>query len=148
MPDEERGRLWVLVTDGHRARIVEPAAAEGRFHTSLRLGVVEPPYCPPPLRHETSHLHHHQFVHDIAKRLNEEASENAFDELILVAPSAIGHDIRAALNGAARARLVSLLGHDYEGLDDAALSTHLARWWAPPRTERNDPAPAPDLNAA
>jgi len=122
--------LWVLVTDGHRTRVVVPDAAEGQFRTALRLGVMEHPYGPPPRPGRPHHGPHDQFAEDVAQRLNEAAAEGLFDRLILAAPRALAEEIRVLLAPAVQARTM-LLDHDYAALDDAALSLRLARWWQP-----------------
>lgn len=124
--------LWVLVTDGHRARIVVPAAAEGQFHTLLTLGVAQYPYCPPPLRTGFRTGGHGQFTADVARRIDEAVEQDAFDRLIVFAPRVIADEVRGALHPAARTRLVAMLDHDDVMLDDSALSARLAHWWLPP----------------
>lgn len=132
MPQDARSRLWVLVTDGHRARIVVPDETEGRFRTLLPLGVGEAPHYPPSLPHAAARAPLDQFAADVASRLNQAADEDEFDELIIVAPIPVAHAIRTALNAHATARLMGTLSRDYTALDDGGLSTHLARWWLPP----------------
>jgi hypothetical protein len=132
MPEPEQAGLWILVTDGHRARIVVPDAPQGRFRTRLRLGVCAYPYCPPPLRSEIVHRHFGQFAADVAERLNHAATEGDFDALVVVAPSDVTHEIRPLLAQQTQARLTATLDRDYAALDDAALSPHLAHWWMPP----------------
>ena len=131
-------RLWVLVTDGHRARVVAPAAPGGQFHTLLTLGVAEYPYCPPPLRTGFRTGAHGQFTTDVARRIDEAAEQDAFDRLIVLAPRAIADEIRRALHPAARERIAVALDHDYVMLDDSTLSVRLARWWLAPE-------PTPDV---
>lgn len=132
MDDIKRVRLWVLVTDGHRARIMVPDAPEGRFRTWLPLGVCAYPYCPPPLRSDAEHGHYGPFASDVAERLNAAAADDAFEELLIVAPGAVAHEIRALLTGATLERLEGTVDHDFVGLDDAELSCHLTGWWVPP----------------
>ena len=132
----EHAGLWILVTDGHRARIVVPDAAQGRFRTRLRLGVCAYPYCPPPLRSEIAHRHFGQFAADVAERLNEAAADQEFHELVIVAPVQVAGEIRSLLAGQTLALLTATFDRDYATLDDAALSVHLARWWTAP----GDPA--------
>jgi hypothetical protein len=132
MPHNEGTRLWILVTDGRRARIMVPDVQEGHFRTMLPLGVAEHPHYPPALRHGIVHDSVNQFTADVARRLNEAAAQNEFEELVLVAPGTVGRDIRDVLGAEALARLVGTLNRDYMALDDATLSVHLARWWLPP----------------
>ncbi len=122
-------RLWVLVTDGHRARIVVPSASEGQFHTQLILGVAQYPYCPPPLRSGLRSVPHGQFTADVAHRIDEAAEHDAFDRLIVMVPHAVADEIRRALHPTTRARLAMMLDQDCVTLDDTALSARLARWW-------------------
>jgi hypothetical protein len=129
----ESARLWILVTDGHRARIVVPDMQEGQFRTMLPLGVVEAPYCPTQVRHEMLHQHSSLFTADVAGCLNAAADQDEFADLVLVGPATVTHEIRKALGATASARLVGALDKDYVALDDGALSAHLTRWWqAPP----------------
>lgn len=129
MMDGPRGRLWVLLTDGHRARIVVPDEAEGQFRTMLALGVSEDPFCPPSLRGEAAPPHPGHLATDVAQRLNEAAAEDAFAELLLVAPAGIGLEISRRLEPNATARTIGRLDRDYWALDDATLSRRLVRWW-------------------
>lgn len=126
-----QARLWVLVTDGHRARIVVPDRAEGHFRTMMWLGVAEPPHYPPAPAHRGLPARVSPFAAEIAGRLNDAGAADEFEELILVAPPEIAHDLRAALRGPAAARLVGTLARSDVALDDAALSASLARWWLP-----------------
>ncbi len=129
----EAARLWILVTDGHRARIVVPDVPEGRFRTMLPLGVVEAPHCPPHVPPEMRPGHPGLFTADVAGCLNAAADQDEFGGLILVGPGTVAHEIRKALGAAALARLVGVLDRDCAALDDGALSAHLTRWWqAPP----------------
>jgi hypothetical protein len=132
MDDVKRVRLWVLVTDGQRARIVVPDAPEGRFRTLLPLGVCAYPHCPPPLRGHAEHRHHGAFASDVAARLNAAVADDAFEELLIVAPAMVAHEIRELLTGAALERLEGTVDHDFVGLDDVELSDHLTAWWVQP----------------
>ena len=131
MPTES-AKLWILVTDGHRARIMIADAAEGRFRTLLPLGVCEYPYCPPPLRNEIAHRQFGQFASDVADRLDKYAAAGAFDTLLLIAPAMVTREIRELLSPATLGRIVSTLNEDYAALDDDALSARITRWWLPP----------------
>ncbi len=126
-----RSRLWILVTDGHRARIVVPDPAEGTFRTKLPLGVCAYPYCPPPLRSAIVHRHFGQFAADVAERLNQAAGDE-FDGLVLVAPIMVAEEIRGLLAPATLARLTGTVDRDFAALDDRALSRHLGQWWTAP----------------
>jgi protein required for attachment to host cells len=125
------GRLWVLVADHHRARIVAPSAIEGQFHTIQWLGVAEHPHYPPPLRHTAHREPASQFAADIAQRLNAWAEQDRFDDLVLAAPEPVARDIRCELSRNTLARLAGTLAQDCAGLNDAALSQRLAQWWLP-----------------
>jgi hypothetical protein len=125
-------RLWVLVTDGHRARIAVPEDATGAFRTLLTLGVCEYPHCPPPLPGSHECAAHGQFTADIARRLDDAAERGAFDRLIVVAPRAITDELRDVLGAAARMRLGPALDSEDLPPEDAALAPRLARWWHAP----------------
>jgi hypothetical protein len=128
-------RLWVLLADGRRARIVIPDEAQGRFRAIVALGVAEHPHYPPPLPGATAPLHRPRFAVDVASRLNEEAGRDEFDELLLVAPRQVAHEIRVALNAATAARVVGTLDRDPWMLGEEALWPQLARWWQAPPAE-------------
>ena len=126
-------KIWILVTDGERARIVVPDAAEGRFRVLLPLGTAEFPHCPPPLRDGPHHLNRIRFATEVAGRLNEEAENGAFDQLVLVAPGHTLAAVRDALSGTAAERVVGEVNRDCTKLPAEALSETLSKWWlAPP----------------
>ena len=126
-------RLWVLVADGERARIVVPSPEEGQFHALLPLGVAEHPHYPPALRQEPHHLDKIRFATDVAHRLNEEAARGAFDQLLLVAPGHLLAALRDGLTNPAANRVVGAVPKDYTKLPDEQLSDLLAKWWLAPR---------------
>ena len=142
MTHAQSGRLWVLVTDGHRARIVVPDDAEGPFRTLLPLGVAEDPYCAPPPRGEPAPAQYGQLAADVAGRLNEAAAEDEFDDLLLVAPIPVALEISRRLAPPAAARLFGIVNRDYAALDDATLSQRLARWWPLPWGAADPETPA------
>jgi hypothetical protein len=126
-------RFWVLLADGRRARMVIPDETEGWFRAHMALGVAEHPHYPPPLRGATAPRHHPRFAADVASRLNDEAGRDEFDELLLVAPRQVAHEIRTGLNAATAARLADTLDRDPWMLGEEALWPQLARWWQAPR---------------
>lgn len=133
MPECEQSRLWVLVTDGHRAHIVMPDTVQGRFRTRLPLGIAEPPHYPPALPREIPVGPLKHFAADVADRLDQSAAEDAFDDLVLAGPARVIAEIRAVLGADAFARLIGLQTWEGAVLDnDGALSAFIARWWWPP----------------
>jgi protein required for attachment to host cells len=130
-------KLWVLVADGERARVVVPDTEEGTFVTLLPLGVAEHPHYPPELRQDPHHLDKLQFGAEVARRLNEEAERGSFDQLVLVAPGHVAHAVQAGLSKVAAPRVVGTVPKDYTKLPDAELSLALAKWWLAPADEVN-----------
>jgi hypothetical protein len=123
--------LWVLVTDGERARVVAPSEIEGAFHTVLWLGTIEGAHCPPPLRDQTVEDARRMLVRDLARRLDDEADARAYERLVLVAPGVLLNELRQEL-GSARGLLAGTVAREGGSPDDAALSPALADWWSAP----------------
>ncbi len=132
MAHTKQPTVWVLIADGEHARLVTPEAAEGRFVTALRLGVAEHPHYPPTLRQDPHHLDKAQFGTEIAHRLNHEADQGHFDELVLVAPGHVLHAVREGLNKPTTERVVGTLPKDLCKLNDHEVSAHLTEWWRAP----------------
>jgi protein required for attachment to host cells len=124
--------MWVVVADGERVRVMTPGSEEGRFRTVLRLGTVEGSHCPPPLRNQSVDDARNAAVTDLARRLDDEAKQGAYEHLVLVAPSTLLHDVREALGPEARSRIVGTVTAECALLDDNALSPLVARWWRMP----------------
>ncbi len=124
--------MWVLVADGERARVMVPDATPGRFRTLLWLGAVQPPHCPPPLRDQRLGRACEVFTADLARRLDDEAASGSYDQLVLMAPTEVLHDLRVALGLQAEQRLVGVVDATCSGINDAALSAQLTRWWLAP----------------
>lgn len=124
--------LWVLVADGARARVVVPEAVEGRFRTLLSLGTAAHAHEPPPLRDAGHAANTHGFAADVARRLNDEARKNAFEQLVLCAPGHLVHDVQQLLTKQAAACVVGTVVRDFTKLNDHDLSPHLATWWLAP----------------
>jgi len=153
MSQQGQPRVWILVADGERARVVVPLEREGSFATriafdpvSARLprdaaaGEVE-------RRYEAAEPGHHAqkpardpkvlgeqgFAASVAQHVNAHAQKHDFDQLVLVAPGRTLHHLRDALSAQAGRMVVGSVTKDYAGLSDHELSPHLAQWWlAPP----------------
>ena len=125
-------RLWVVVADGERARVLMPDDAEGRFRTRLRLGTVEGSHCPPPLRNQSPHDARNAFAADLAHRLDDEAKDGSYDQLVIVGPGRVLHDVREALCQEARSRLAATMMVDRAGLLDHEVSSLVAHLWKAP----------------
>ena len=121
--------LWVLFADGARARVLIPDATAGRFRTTLPLGRAEHPHAPPSARDADDSR---SFTAELGARLNQEALRGAFDRLVLVGPGHLLHDLQMRLNKRAGGCVIGTVMSDDNGLNDAELSLHLARWWLAP----------------
>jgi protein required for attachment to host cells len=149
---KKRERLWVVIADGEHARVVLPAPAD-QFKTtlaldsatahkrSLDLGSDRPGrqqesatttrHAIAP-KHDPHELAKHDFLREVARQLDEHATAGEFDRLLLVAPARALSDLRAALGGAARAKLAGTIEKDLVNVPDHALHAHLESWWQAP----------------
>lgn len=133
MTRSKQPQVWVMIADGERARIVVPDVVEGTFRQLLPLGTAEHPHYPPALRQEPHALDKVRFGHEVAQRLNEEAENGAYDQLVLVAPGHVLAAVRDGLSKLAAARVVGSMPKDYTKIPDRDLWNLLAVWWlAPP----------------
>lgn len=122
MPHLIQPKLWILVADAAQARVVTPDSHAGRFFTVFRFeGAAHP--------HEHRDEDRHRHAAAIAKRLSEEAQYNAYDQLVLIAPGHMLHDIRDNLSRKAEGRVVDTASLDLAAFHDHDLSEHLAKWW-------------------
>lgn len=112
-------RLWVLLADGMRARVVTPEAHHGRWITVLDLGSAEHPH----------KLNKRQYLEGIAARLSREADKGSFEKLLLAGTGHALHDIELALSKSATARLTGTLSKDLTKVADHELTHHLADYW-------------------
>lgn len=138
--------LWVLVADGGRARILvnsgvgkglHPASGEafgidnpptreqgtdrpGRTFDSAGSGrhAMEP-------RVDWHRFEKVKFSREIAQRLDRAALDGAFDRLILIAPPATLGDLRSALDGKTRQKVVGEIAKDLTQLSDRDIEGHL-----------------------
>ncbi len=124
--------VWVLVADAGRARVVVPDAVEGRFNTLLPLGHVDHSHTPMPANETGLSSLSREFLTGIAHRLSEEAHRGAFNQLVMVGPGHIVHDVREKLSKTAAGCVVGTVMHDYSKMNDAELSRHLEKWWLAP----------------
>jgi protein required for attachment to host cells len=132
MPQAKQPKVWVLVADGERARVVTPDVIEPRFVTVLPLGVAEHPHYPPDLRQDPHHLDKLRFGTDVGRRLSLEAERGSYDQLVLVAPGHVLHAVQAELSKLAASRVVGTVPKDFTRLTNGALSAALAKWWLAP----------------
>jgi hypothetical protein len=122
-------RVWILVADAQRARVVMPDVAEGRFSTYYELDA-----SPPPLgaRQDPHRLGMPQFSTELAQLLNTEVARDAYDQLVLIAPGSMVHDLHAALSARAAERVVGMVHRDLTRLSDYGLSAYVEPWWLAP----------------
>lgn len=145
MTQGKQPRVWVVVADGEHARVVVPTTAPHQFATHLAFDSVDAHKQSSDLGGERAGRHaaaprsdphllaKHRFVVEVAEQINHHAEAHAFDQLVLVAPAHALHDLRAALNKTASAKLVGSETHDLVKVPDHDLPSHLAKWWlAPP----------------
>lgn len=142
-----RLRIWYVVADGGRARIVEQRHGQEAFDTrqelvaadihrrSHDLGTERPGRT-----HESGTSAHHavqprndlhraakeDFVHEVAALLNEASRRDEFDGLVLVAPAHPLGDLRDALDETTRRKITGELQKDLTKVPNGDLAGHFA----------------------
>jgi protein required for attachment to host cells len=139
--------LWIAIADGEHARFVKPdennvlhtvqavdsASAHLRSRelgsdrpgrsvesaTSARHAVGQ--------RHDLHEMEKEKFARLVADELNAATARDEFDELLLVAPARVMHELREALGQAALSRLVGTLDKDLK-TPDHELWPHVRDW--------------------
>ena len=80
-------------------------------------------------RHDPHDMEKQHFAHAVASRVNQDAAD--YDELVLVAPPHVLHDIEGALDIGARAKVAGTLQKDLTKVPDHELWPHLKQWVRP-----------------
>jgi protein required for attachment to host cells len=142
----EPQQTWVVIADGGGARIVArrpsaaaygtvgrvPAALSHRF--SHEIGSDEPGRVYESAstarhalqaRHDPHRLEKEAFARRVANAINLAGGRGDFDNLILVAPPRILHDLKARLDQQTRAKLIATLAKDLTKIPDHELAEHL-----------------------
>jgi protein required for attachment to host cells len=146
----QKKRVWVLIADGVHARIymvksVRPlrveALSSGAFHGQ---GEARPHHARAAAgavfqegggprhvveRHQNPHrLDKEIFVEHLGDFINEAASEQRFDELIIVAPNHALSDLRRVLNLPVQEKIKVEVDGEWANLGQADLERHLAEY--------------------
>jgi protein required for attachment to host cells len=79
-------------------------------------------------RHDLHRMAKDAFTRLVAEQLNAASARNEFDELLLIAPPRALHELREALDPAAKARLVGTLEKDLVKTPDQELWPHVREW--------------------
>jgi protein required for attachment to host cells len=148
MRDTKR-TIWAVVADGARAHILEHRPGEAgwhsvfahefagsaRVHTSQAMsdrqgrafdsvgGARHALQSRTDWQRQTKRV----FAHQVAEAVNEAARDEAFQDLVLVAPPKALGDLRTALSASAKARVTLERTGDFTHLADHALSVELDR---------------------
>lgn len=147
--------VWVVLADGEHARVVMPTVSRGQFATShsfdsAKAGVRASDLASDSLgrSHESGDIARHavaprtdphrqakhDFAVEVAHWIGSEA--DAFERLVVVAPSHALNAIKAALPAPAANKLVGTLAKDLLKTTDRELGAHLAEWWVHPNEEQ------------
>jgi protein required for attachment to host cells len=139
-------RLWVVVADGEHARVLVAGKAPGDYATTYEFTSKDAQRRAgefgggaPGRAFESSGSARHafeprvdphlaakrDFLHWLADWVDQNAGNDAFDRLTLVAPSRCLADLREALGPAARSRLVGVLAKDLVKVPDKDVAGHL-----------------------
>jgi protein required for attachment to host cells len=140
--------LWIAIADGEHARFVKPDD-NNVLHTvqaldsvsahlrSRELGSDRPgrsvesatsAHHAVGQRHDLHEMEKEKFARLVADELNAATARDEFDELLLVAPAHVMHELREALGQAAVSRLVGTLDKDLVKTPDHELWPHVRDW--------------------
>jgi protein required for attachment to host cells len=151
-------KILIAIADGEHARFVRPRSdhvlyTERQFDSaaahkqSADLGSDRPgesSHSDAPMhhglapRHDLHDLEKAKFSSLVAQQLNEVSGDNAFDALVIAAPSGSLHAIHDGLNTTTRAKLIGTLNKDLSKIPDNALWPHLQQWLRPERPARRE----------
>jgi protein required for attachment to host cells len=144
-------KLLIVIADGEHARFVRPSQnhalhsegqmnAESAHERTSDLGADHPGAA----YHTGSSAHHAltprrdlhdleslKFAHLVAHRVNELASQDTFDDLVIAAPPHSLTAIREKLNIDTQARVIGTLAKDLVKVPDEELSEHFKAWIRP-----------------
>jgi len=139
-------KLWIVIADGARARVLERESADSGLHEvkGLDLRADHRPSHEilsdkPPRAYDRVGAARHameprvdphrelkrSFAHEVAAILDTRLAQHAFNRLVLVAPPQVLGDLRNALSHAVRAKLTAELAKDLTKVPDSELASHL-----------------------
>ena len=84
-------------------------------------------------RHDLHTLEKEKFVRLVSEQLSAASARGEFDELLLVAPPRVLHELREALDAATQVKLVGTLEKDLVKTPDDELWPHVREWVSPAR---------------
>jgi protein required for attachment to host cells len=84
-------------------------------------------------RHDPHALEMQRFAGLVAEQIDAAATRDEFDELLLIAPPRVLHELRDALGPASQAKLVGTLEKDLVKTPDHELWPHVSEWVSPAR---------------
>ncbi len=141
-----QSKVWFVIADGGRARIVEPREERSLFRTCREIESIDIHRRShdigsdkPGRSHESGNAARHAvepredihraaklgFAQQIAWMLNEAGARNEFDRLVLVAPERILNEIQREVAPATARRVAATLQRDLTKVPDADLGQHL-----------------------
>ena len=138
-------RAWILIADGAQARILAPSegGALGPVWQACSEAARRPPRrtgrAPPPRVHDSAGQGRHRveprkdeqaqaqesFIDGVADHVNRAAADDAFRQLVIVAPSRRMSRLVARLDRACRARVTAQLAKDLTNTPDGEVREHL-----------------------
>ena len=140
-------RIWFVIADGSRARIVVPTEKPGAYATlrelvsaDAHLSSHELGSDSPGRAQESAGIGRHaieprvdmhdqakeRFAQEVAAALNTAAAQDEFDSLVLVAPPRIAAPLRHALTAGVRGKIAGELAKDLTKTPNDELGSHLA----------------------
>jgi protein required for attachment to host cells len=140
-------RVWVVVADGSRARILSPAGMPASYTTVRELVAAEARQsshelggsAPGRAQESAASVRHaieprvdlheqakERFAQEVAAMLNEAGAQGEFDSLVLVAQPRIAAPLRKALSAPVRHKISTEVAKDLTKTPNHELAQHLA----------------------
>jgi len=127
-------RLWVVVSDGARARFFAPGYEErglkptgpGELSAALVHATVSGVRHAIEPKHDYHKLEKRKFAHMVAEALDQAHAEHAYDQLLLVAPRRSLGELRIVLSDQVKAAIKEIITKDLVANSDEELWKKLA----------------------
>lgn len=143
--DNETLRIWIVVADQEKALIYRKIISDGVELLGTTMATADEKYMASRNAYERMQalLHSHglsadsrkscegkgalQFLQKLAEWLDAAAEEQAFNRLVLIAPTKTLEELRPHLSEKVHARILTEINKDLSGLPDHKIRQHLAK---------------------
>ncbi len=134
-------KLCFVIADGGHARFVHPAG-DNALHTIEAVDSTNVHKHTHDLvsdrsgpgitaRHDPHDMEKTRFAQMVGERVKQDSTADAFNELVLVAPAPVLHEIMEQLDPPTKAKLLGTLAKDLTKVPDHELWPHLKEWVNP-----------------